>query len=476
MLFNTPRYVVFLVAVLAVYWSLPSRHRNLLLLIASYVFYMSWKPSYGILIFALAIVNYLLGLFITRASTYRMQLLVLAVATNLGTLAFFKYTNFVLESATEFLRACGLSELHSPVLDVILPLGISFFIFEFIHYVVDIYRGNMPIHNFTNFHLFASFFPTQIAGPIKRFEFFNAQLKPQPPFEWKLFHEGVELILVGMFKKVVLADRLAPFVAAGFDQGNDLGTADAWLAVYAFALQIFFDFSGYTDIGRGSAQLLGYRVPINFNIPYVATSVADFWHRWHISLSTWLRDYLFIPLGGSRVGSWRLRRNLMVTMALGGLWHGAAWHYVVWGFYHGMALVIYRELNQWGQLARFVERIDRRVWMVASCLLTFHAVCIGWVFFRAADLNVAFHLLSTMFSWSRGSDLMVRTSAASWIAGAGICYAGALSVRRFWPLIEGVGDFGSRVWLARMVFYAGLLASMILFAPRAAQPFLYFQF
>lgn len=223
-----------------------------------------------------------------------------------------------------------------PPITPLLPLGISFFVFEFIHYQVDINRGSVPVKNWLEFSIFGAFFPTQIAGPIKRYEDFVPQLNRQPSFSLPRIGEGLKYILWGLFKKVVLADNLAPLVAIGFGQavggagGNaSLSSGDAWLTVLAFTLQIYFDFSGYTDMGRGSAMLLGFNLPENFKFPYLAANISDFWRRWHITLSGWLRDYIYIPLGGNRKGRYR---NLLITMVLGGLWHGANWTFIIWGY------------------------------------------------------------------------------------------------------------------------------------------------
>ena len=287
---------------------------------------MSWMPIYGLLIFLLTVANYIFGLGIERYRQHSKALLTLALIANLGTLAYFKYANFLLANLADLLKLTRPYVAVAPdnitFVNVILPLGISFFAFEFIHYVTDVYKGGKAISNPVHFGLFAAFFPSQIAGPIKRYQDFMHQLNDMANFSGQKFETGLELVLQGLFKKVALSDNLSPLVAAGFDHTQTLGTMDAWIAVLAFTAQIYFDFSGYTDIGRGSAMMLGFTLPDNFNLPYIAQSASDFWKRWHISLSSWLRDYLYIPLGGGRCSRWRKHLNLMITMLLGGLWHG----------------------------------------------------------------------------------------------------------------------------------------------------------
>ena len=464
MLFASIEYLVFLPIVLAAYWTAPRRFRNALLLVSSYVFYMSFIPVYGILIFALAVSNYLLGLWIGRSRS--RVVLTGAIALDLGVLGFFKYANFF---AAESARLIG-GDQSWFTLQVVLPLGISFFTFEFVHYVVDIYRGSVPIHDFTNFHLFASFFPSQIAGPIKRFQPFNAQLVPNPPFDPVLFEEGIWLVVRGMAKKIALADQLAPMVAVAFTSGQAPSMMSAWLGAYAFALQIFFDFSGYTDIGRGTAQLLGYRLPQNFNIPYLALGIRDFWRRWHMSLSSWLRDYLYIPLGGNRYGRIRTAVNLFVTMALGGLWHGAAGHFVVWGVYHGGLLVSERVAVAVAP-ARLRLAASSLPGKVVVWLATLQVVTIGWVLFRAPSVVDALRYVAAMFGLHRGG---VDLPAGPVLFGAGV-YALALVIERMWPAVFSPRA-GAVAWPLRSATLALMVIATIVLIPQTVSRFIYFQF
>lgn len=420
MLFNSFHYLLFLPVVVALYWLSPKKLRLLLLLVASYYFYMSWLKAYGLLLGGLTIVNFALGIALwkTQNDSLKRLVLIAGLSVNLGCLALFKYTDFIASSvwhSTHFLST-WLQFLpqdtgRCPMLNIILPLGISFFVFEFIHYLTDIYKGGKPIFSPLRFGLFAAFFPSQIAGPIKRYQDFDHQLCQDLKYNPELFHSGLWLILKGMFKKAALGDNLAVLVQAGFDVPHMLSTVDAWLSVTAFALQIYFDFSGYTDIGRGSAMLMGFRLPENFNLPYLAKSLREFWHRWHMSLSSWLRDYLYIPLGGSRASEAKVARNLAITMLLGGLWHGASWHFVIWGGFHGIGLALDRAWGRFTADKPGVNRIrDTIAWKSLAWLLTLLTVLVGWVLFRADNMMQAGTMYTAMFLWRGTSQLDVSVT------------------------------------------------------------------
>jgi alginate O-acetyltransferase complex protein AlgI len=288
MLFNSFQYALFLPAVWLLFRLMPARLRVDVLLIASYVFYAFWSVPYAALMFVLAVANYLFGIAISRAQCWRRTVLWTCIAFDLTVLGLYKYWSFVLDNGAFALRFVLGASWEAPALGLLLPLGISFFTFEFIHYLVDVYRGHMPVHSFSKFHVFVAFFPTQIAGPIKRFQQFVPALARLKQLDAPLARDGLRLIALGLAKKVLLADKIAPIADAGFRAGSagDLGTWQAWIAALAFGLQIYFDFSGYTDIARGSAQLFGFHIPANFNAPYLASNVSDFWRRWHISLSS----------------------------------------------------------------------------------------------------------------------------------------------------------------------------------------------
>lgn len=404
MLFNSIQYAIFLPLVVLAFWLSPDRFRVPILLAASYLFYMSWRPAYILLIIGLTVGNYLLAQMLVKDAERKKFWLGVGVTANLVTLAFFKYAYFLDDMVASWVKPFGITFPKIPF-DIILPLGISFFVFEFIHYLVDIYRGSQPVKSFLGFALFASFFPTQIAGPIKRYQDFVPQFLNKAKFDREHFDDGIALILVGLCKKVLIADNLTFFVQGGFAHPELFTGVDLWVFTWAFAFQIYFDFSGYTDIARGSAALFGYKVPINFNLPYLAKNIAEFWHRWHISLSTWLRDYLYISLGGSRGGTLLTYRNLFLTMALGGLWHGAEMHFLLWGAFHGAMLVLHREYQRiFGKVKALSAFLASAPGQVFSMLLTFQVVCVGWALFRAESVNACSQIMNKMFFLSAMQD------------------------------------------------------------------------
>ena len=490
MLFNSLQYAYFLPLAVLAYYIVPRPARLVVLLIASYLFYASWSPLFLLLVIGLTAFNYFWGLLLGSFRERRPQgawLLTLGIIVNLSVLAFYKYSLFLVKSAITVLGWGSIHPLWS-LPSIILPLGISFFTFEFLHYLVDVYKGHPVVRSPLHFAVFAGFFPTQIAGPIKRYEQFVPQLERPRSFDWQCIGEGLRMIVVGLFKKVALADNLAPSVAIGFNHLQTSNTAlaisDAWLCVLAFAFQIYFDFSGYTDIGRGSALMLGYRVPPNFNRPYLSRSVGEFWRRWHISLSSWLRDYLYIPLGGNRHDRYR---NLMVTMVLGGLWHGANWTFVVWGGLHGAMLSVYHWVHaRWPERLRTHARAPRPLTAGASWALTFVCVCIAWVFFRAATVQQAWGMIGSMFGW-RGSstDVLLGTQrlvivliVTGTLAIEGMLEWQERRARAAGPVLAPEVRPLPRTWVRAMIpaAYVLLFAVTLIAKPSLGPRFIYFQF
>ncbi|HTD43381.1 MAG TPA: MBOAT family protein [Bryobacteraceae bacterium] len=464
MLFNTTRFFLFLAVVLALFYGSPRVLRKYILLAASYYFYASWNAKFIVLLLGLTVIDYVAGLWLERVAPgpRRRTVLVLSLAATLGVLGFFKYYNFL---AANLAAVMG-RPANSFFLDIVLPLGISFHTFQSMSYVVDVYRGTQrAVRNPIDYALFISFFPQLVAGPIVRArDFFRDLWAWQPPAAEDIAR-GVFLIALGLTKKMAFADQFAK-VANGYfgDVAGSPGAPAAWSGMVAFALQIYFDFSGYTDMAIGMAKLLGFHFPINFRRPYLAASITDFWRRWHISLSTWLRDYVYIPLGGSRGGQRVTYRNLMLTMLLGGLWHGASWNFLIWGGYQGMLLSIER-------LVRGGRAMDEEWdWSYPlRALVTFLLTCVGWVFFRAADLRQSVQVLGQMFAGGGGKVLL-----EPWHFGLA-----ALA------LILAIGE-EKREWFERAIrapapVYASALAAMMfcleVFAVMdTAIPFIYFQF
>lgn len=485
MLFNSLQYLVFLPTVFLVFWLVPHRLRVPLLLVASYIFYCSWKPIYGLLIFGMTLANFLLVPLVAKAGTElkKKVWLGVVVVVNLLTLAIFKYAYFGMDCVKTGLNLFNIS-WNEPHLHIILPLGISFFVFEFIHYAVDVYRGKPLVKNFMEFALFPAYFPTQIAGPIKRYMDFIPQLSVPLKFKWEYVDEGMQLILMGLCKKVLLADNLAMVVQAGFSHPEKFSSVDMWFITYAFAFQIFFDFAGYTDIARGSSLLLGFKVPINFNLPYLASNAADFWHRWHISLSTWLRDYLFIPLGGSRGNKWFTYRNLFITMALGGLWHGAANHFLIWGVYQGLLLIAHREyVVLMKAMGIHDSLVKSKLYHVFSVITTFHFVCIGWVFFRAETEASAVQIIMKLlevpkellnFSASQLAILQMRDPI---IFPSIILIVPALMISHL--VVNWLNDkklYQSPPWALQVSLMVAMMCLLTIFSPDTSPRFIYFQF
>ncbi len=400
--FSSIEYAVLLSVVFVSYWALLRLRllRLLILMASSYLFYAWWNPWYLILIVASSGLDLLVGkrMFLARDPGQRRLLLLCSLCGNLGLLATFKYFNFF--SASVAAAATALGAPATPyVLDVVVPVGISFYTFQSLSYTIDIYRGRLePVDSPVDFFLFVAFFPQLVAGPIVRAAEFLPQLIAPPTLTPRQGGKGLLLIILGLLKKSIVADLLAVnLVDRVFETPVVYTSAEVLLGVYGYAIQIYCDFSAYSDIAIGSALLLGLTLPMNFNHPYRAASLQEFWRRWHISLSTWLRDYLYISLGGSRGSPWKTYRNLALTMLLGGLWHGAAWTFVVWGALHGGGLAVTRAWQR-----RFGSARSPAARGVAI-FVTFHFVCLCWIFFRATNFEVAWQILTTLSSFSAGT-------------------------------------------------------------------------
>ncbi len=374
---------------------LPHRGQNLLLLAASYLFYSFWNPRCLILIAASTLINYALGIAIHRTDRERTGrwLVGICVASNLGILGFYKYFNFFIESFSDILSGLGIPITY-PALEILLPLGISFFTFKGMSYPIDVYRGTVePTRNPIDFALFIAFFPHLGAGPIERADNLLGQISRPREKSSEMVKEGCFLFMLGLFKKVFVADNLARLADPVFSSSSPPEGITVLIATYAFTFQIYCDFSGYTDMARGISKILGFDTILNFDRPYFARNPREFWRRWHISLSTWLRDYLYIPLGGSRRGEPRVLYNLMITMILGGLWHGANWTFVLWGFYHGLLLCVHRT---WSRLR--AGRPGSLLKNLLSGLIWFQFAALGWMFFRANSFTQIREMVFALFT------------------------------------------------------------------------------
>src|SRR5437588_6897264 len=410
MLFNSLTFVVFFVVVVTAYWSIHSwTARKNLLVTASYIFYGAWNPPFAALLFSTTAMDFWLGRQINRAKAGRGKRawLVASVCMNLSMLGFFKYGNFLLQNFQWLVARAGII-YQPPHLDILLPVGISFYTFHSLSYTLDIYRGVLqPTRSLRDFVLAVSFFPQLVAGPIVRAGDFLPQLAHPPRLKTNQFLWGLALMTLGLFEKTVLADTLLSGPADRiFGYGGPLVAVDSWAGVLAFAGQIFFDFAGYSICAIGAALTLGFHLKDNFRFPYAAIGFSDFWRRWHISLSTFLRDYLYIPLGGNRLGAARAMINLIIVMFIGGLWHGAAWTFVVWGLLHGSYLAIERLLRGTIKNAPWAENFPMQLLIG---LTTYFAVLVAWVYFRASNFETANRMLAGMFGRFPRGDAILTT-------------------------------------------------------------------
>jgi len=475
MLFNSLTFVVFFVLVLSAYWTMKSwPARKNLLMVASYIFYGAWNPPFALLLFATSALDFYLGARIAAASGpgSRKAWMITSVTVNLSMLGFFKYGNFLLTNFEWTLSKYGVA-YHPPVMDVFLPIGISFYTFHSLSYTLDVYRGVcQPTKSLRDFVLAVSFFPQLVAGPIVRAADFLPQLVNAPVLRSGQFYWGLLLMTLGLFEKIVLADlMLADASDAVFGFAGPLLPLDAWAGVLAFSGQIFFDFAGYSTCAIGAALCLGFSLRDNFRFPYAAVGFSDFWRRWHISLSTFLRDFLYIPLGGNRSGPVRAAINLMIVMFIGGLWHGAAWTFVVWGLIHGVLLVLERLVKSVTKDAAWTEAFMTKL-LVG--LFTYAAVCFAWVFFRAPDFLSAGKIVAAMTGRiPHGVGVAVLSALSLWKVG--IVIAGLLlahSLLRNTSVEAVVGRMPR--WLVAGL--STLMLGAIILTQGNGNAFIYFQF
>lgn len=474
MIFTSFEYVIFFLLVLGI----RSLLRNFsaekwFLLVASYIFYMSWSIYCALLILATSLVDYFVGVGLGRISNQRGRklLLIVSIVANLGVLAFFKYTNFFLGNLGEagWLFGVQLPRLHY---DIILPAGISFFTFQSMTYTIETYRRNIePCHRIRDFLLFVAFFPQLLAGPINR----AADLLPQFAKRVRAsafdFEVGLSQFALGAVKKLVISDQIAPHVDMVFAAPGNYDGFTLLQGAIGYAIQIYCDFSGYSDMAIGSARMLGFRFMENFQMPYSSTSITEFWRRWHISLSSWFRDYLYIPLGGNRGGSVRTYFNLMTTMLLCGLWHGASWNFVFWGGMHGGALAIHRIWKGWGIFKGMrPNAIFQFGWTTISRCLTLGLVLVGWIFFRATSWDDAWTCLNRIVAWQHQGIRFVSP----------IIFPAAVGVLLVHILVRKdqnwAADVPTRSFWVRTLSYSCIGILLACFAATDGAPFIYFQF
>lgn len=448
------------------------RIRHIILLVSSYFFYGWWDWRFCFLMLLMSAASYVSALMISRQRHIKL-FKILGIVCPLAVLGFFKYYNFFISS---FGAAFGIS--NTGVLNIILPMGISFYTFHTLSYIIDVMRGKVtPTENFIDMALYIAFFPQLVAGPIVKASFFLPQLAEDRNVSAANIAVGVQIFLFGLFKKIVIADYLSVFVDSVFSAPKAYSALSVILAITSYSIQIYFDFSGYSDMAVGCAKCLGYDLPRNFNLPYLSQNVSEFWKRWHISLSSWLKEYLYISLGGNRKGKLRTYINLMLTMLLGGLWHGANWTFVFWGFLHGTGLCVHKLFLSLTKK----KRAPRTYKKIVSIIATYVFVCIAWVFFRAGSFENAMVIFSRLFVWNTGITqiytwtvlafillsgatcaAIIRTRKPGTGGDTGIAegYYPILNLQKFWPLVL-------------VLFLAGLILGL---AYTGLSPFIYFQF
>ena len=401
MLFNSFSFLIFFIIFYFLYLKIKKQqHRIFLCLLASYIFYGWWDWRFMSLIIFSTVVDFYLGnkIFISKSIKDKKKFLFFSLFSNLGLLFVFKYFNFFIQSFVELSSVFG---LHASIssLNIILPVGISFYTFQTLSYTIDIYNKKInPERNFITFATFVAFFPQLVAGPIVRAKQILPQFKKKINITNNMIIGGLFLVAIGFFKKVVIADSIAPLVDDGFVNYKNYTSLNLIIIVILYSFQIYSDFSGYSDIAIGIGKMLGYKFPVNFNMPYIAKNLSDFWRRWHISLSSWLRDYLYISLGGNRNGVSKTYRNLMLTMLLGGLWHGANWTFVIWGLLHGLYLIVQKLISR--NTITLFKTIPNRIYDFFGIILTYFLVCLAWIFFRSQTFTDAIFIINSIYEFN----------------------------------------------------------------------------
>ncbi len=477
MVFNSIIFAIFIAIFFPLYWILKGRQRMWLCFLGSYLFYGWWDWRFlGIVMFT-TILDFSLGIFIENEENpeKKSRLVLLSVITNLGFLGFFKYFNFFAASLISGLDSLG---VHSDwkSLNIILPIGISFYTFQSMSYTIDVYRKEIKAErDFWRYATFVSFFPQLVAGPIVRAKTFLPQFQDgDKQFSWNRFIEGLAQVLWGFFKKVAIADSLAPFVDQIFAFPGNFSSVSCFIGVILYSFQIYCDFSGYSNIACGLAQMLGFDFPWNFRTPYFSKNFSEFWTRWHISLSSWLRDYLYISLGGNRGGKWMTYRNNMLTMVIGGLWHGANWTFVIWGFLHGLYLIVQRLIAN--PLSKIEKMLRLPQWFVQSysILFVYLLTCFAWIFFRAKNFDMAMQVINKIgsnsgWAWNTVLDKITVVKGFTLILIL-------LTAEIIHNNVKNLQTLAIENPYFRVVSYATLMLLLAFFGTFSASAFIYFQF
>lgn len=498
MLFNSVEFLLFFPAVCLLYFVIPHRFRYLFMLACSYFFYMCWNPEYALLLLTSTAITYISGLLLASAdhienekrhARRKKMYVALSFASNLLILFFFKYYGFAASTVAKVFGKLGVT-VSMPVFDVILPVGISFYTFQALSYTMDVYRGEVRAErNFFKYALFVSFFPQLVAGPIERSKNLLHQINEKHPFDADRVRSGLMLMIYGYFQKVVLSEYLGVVVDSVYNTYTERTGFQLVVATVFFALQIYCDFGSYSNIAIGAARIMGFRLMENFNTPYFAVSVADFWRRWHISLSTWFRDYLYIPLGGNRKGKFRKWCNLMIVFLVSGLWHGASWHFVAWGGINGVYQVVGEWLKPVREKIMNLFHVDRTVFShkLSRILTTFVLVDISWVFFRAGSLRSAFDILKRMagigvdywFTWTDNLEAMGLTMETRNLLAVCLLILFVVDLCKYNGIRLGAWLAKQGLWFRWLVYTVAIFGVLIfgMYGPGYdASAFIYFQF
>jgi alginate O-acetyltransferase complex protein AlgI len=481
MLFNSFQFLFFFIIVWILVLGTRGTTRKIILLIASYYFYMCWSTRYIFVIWGITLIDYVAGLQIEKAQRPHLRRLYLglSLACNIGLLAFFKYFNFLMGSVSGAAHLFGL-EYDTPLLNIILPVGLSFHTFQAMSYTIEVYRGKVPAEKrLLEYALYVAFFPQMVAGPIERPHQLLPQFHREPQPTSAGIRSGLTQALWGLFKKIVIADNVSDFVQLIYATPTHYDGASLLLATVLFSVQIYCDFSGYTDMALGLARMMGYGLVVNFRQPYFSASIAEFWRRWHISLSTWFRDYVYIPLGGSRVSMTRNWFNLMVTFLVSGLWHGASWTFVVWGFVHGMYLIISQAAGPYAARVGRILRCERFPVTVniVKILATFSAVTLAWAFFRAKTLGDAWFVITHLLPLGKLDPFVLKVGGFTRATAPFLTlFLVAMFVVEWWIAHPARAPKLWRSPLFRAISYNACIYSIVFFGFFGHRDFIYFQF
>ena len=486
MLFNSLEFLIFFPIVCFGYFLIPHKYRWIWLLIASYIFYMGWNAAYALLLLFSTVVTWLTGIAVDRSTgtKQRKVFLALGITINLAILFVFKYFGFFMSTIYSVFGALGIAYTEIQF-SLVLPVGISFYTFQAIGYCIDVYRKQTQVQrNFGKYALFVSFFPQLVAGPIERSYTLIPQFEEVHSFSSERTASGLRLMAWGFFKKIVIADTVCVAVNRVYNNVDSFQGLPLILATVLFTIQIFCDFSGYSDIARGCARIMGFRLMKNFNHPYFATSIRDFWRRWHISLSTWFKDYVYIPLGGNRKGKHRTSLNLLITFLVSGLWHGANWTFIIWGGFHAIVQIIERYTKNFFAKLSHITRLERvsKVRKAGKIVFTFCLVCFAWIFFRANSVQDAFYVIGNLFNFQSFSTTELYTTMKLMFDTRAEVYRLLLTLPVF--IIASFVDYKCsinrivtrRSSVTRFIIYVVIVVYILLAARADIQDFIYFQF